>query len=59
MMGALKMKIKEMGNFELLEMFENVLSESVKACNGWSRRSEAKLNIQCDKLKKEILKRMK
>ncbi len=43
---------------ELLLSFELTVIEAVKAANGWSRRSEAKLSKEIDELKAEILQRM-
>lgn len=45
-------------NEELLLSFELTVIEAVKAANGWSRRSEAKLSKEIDELKAEILQRM-
>ena len=37
-------KIAAYSNSDLLLEYERVLSEAVKAANGWNRRSEDKLN---------------
>lgn len=50
--------MKNKTNDELLDNFENVLTELVKATNGWNRKSEAKLSDQLSKLRAEILRRM-
>ncbi len=47
-----------LSNEELLEQFDNTITELTKAVNGWSRRSESKLCKEADKLKAEILRRM-
>lgn len=45
-------------NEELLRNYENVLTEAVKAANGWNRKSESRLNKEAEKLRTEILSRM-
>lgn len=45
-------------NEELLDEFENVVTELVKAANGWNRKSERKLSKSFDELRAEILHRM-
>lgn len=51
-------KIAAYSNSDLLLEYERVLSEAVKAANGWNRRSEEKLNREADVLKAEILRRL-
>lgn len=48
-----------MKNEELLRLFENAITEATKAANGWSRKSEAKLARDIERLHTEILRRMK
>ena len=50
--------MKNETNNELLDEFENVIAELVKAANGWNRKSERKLSESYEKLKTEILRRM-
>ena len=45
-------------NEELLEQYENLLAEVVKAANGWNRKSEKRLSRELDELRSEILRRM-
>ena len=51
-------KIAAYSNSDLLLEYERVLSEAVKAANGWNRRSEEKLNREADVLKVEIVRRL-
>ena len=51
-------KIAAYSNSDLLLEYERVLSEAVKAANGWNRRAEEKLNREADVLKVEILRRL-
>ena len=50
--------MKNQTNEKLLDEFENVVTELVKAANGWNRKSERKLSDSLDKLRTEILRRM-
>lgn len=45
-------------NENLLEEFENVIVECVKASNNMSRKSEAKLSRDAERLRVEILRRL-
>ncbi len=50
--------MKNKTNDKLLDDFENVLTELVKATNGWNQKSEGRLGDQLNKLRAEILRRM-
>lgn len=45
-------------NENLLAEFENVIVECVKASNNMSRKSEAKLSRDAERLRVEILRRL-
>ncbi len=45
-------------NEDLLAEFENVIVEYVKASNNMSRKSEAKLSRDAERLRVEILRRL-
>ena len=52
-------EIESSSNEELLELLEYYHVESTKAANGLSRKSETKFNKCADRIKAEILRRMK
>ena len=51
--------MKNETNNELLDESEYVITELVKAANGWNRKSERRLSESYEKLKAEILQRMR
>lgn len=53
------MKTNSKDNVDLLDEFEIIIAEATKAANGWSRKSEARLNERAKKLRSEVLRRLK